>query len=107
MVREALRIADDTGSKGAGAWSLDCSIGLAAFFSEWECAARLYGASEALSAQIGYRREPPDEAFLAPLIAHTRRALGDAAFAAADSAGRALSYDEAIAEARSWLKQRS
>jgi hypothetical protein len=86
---------------------LDCSTGLAAFFSEWECAARLYGASEALSEQMGRQREPVDEAFQAPLIRRTRDALGAAAFAAAESAGRSLSYDEAIAEARSWLEQRS
>ena len=35
MVHEALAIAEDTGSKVAGAWSLDCSIGLAGFFGEW------------------------------------------------------------------------
>jgi hypothetical protein len=47
-----------------------------------------------------------DEASLAPVIARTREVLG-AAFAAAESAGRALSYEEAIAEARTWLEQRS
>jgi predicted ATPase len=107
MVREALAIAEDTGSKGIGAWSLDCSIGLAAFFSEWECAARLHGAIEALLEQTGYRREPVDAAFLAPLIGRTREALGAATFAAAESAGRSLSYGEAIVEARAWLEQRS
>jgi hypothetical protein len=107
MVREALAIAEDAGSKGTGAWSLDCSIGLAAFFSEWERAARLYGATGALSEQTGYRREPVDEASLAPLIRRTREALGAAAFAAAESDGRLLSYDEAMAEARTWLEQPS
>ena len=54
---------------------------------------------------MGYQREPVDEAFLAPLIQRTREKLGAAAFAEAESAGRSLSYDEAIAEARSWLEQ--
>ena len=107
MVREGFAIAEEIGSKRAGVAGLECTVGLAAFFSAWECAARLYGATEALSEQMGYQREPVDEAFLAPLIRRTREALGAAAFAAAESAGRLLSYDEAIEEARSWLEQRS
>jgi len=106
MLREGLAIAEEIGSKRWGVAHLDCSTGLAAFFSEWECAARLHGATEALSEQTGRQREPVDEAFLAPLIRRTREALGAAAFAAAESAGRSLSYDEAIAEARSWLELR-
>jgi tetratricopeptide (TPR) repeat protein len=107
MMREGFAIAEEIGSKRTGIALLESSIGLAAFFSEWESAARLYGATEALSREMGYQREPVDELFLAPLIRRTREALGAAAFAAAESAGRSLSYDEAIAEARSWLEQRS
>jgi predicted ATPase/DNA-binding winged helix-turn-helix (wHTH) protein len=107
MVREGFAIAEEIGSKRAGVIQLECSIGLAAFFSEWECAARLYGATEALSEKMGYQREPVDEAFQAPLIRRTREALGAAEFAAAESAGRSLSYDEVVAEARSWLEPRS
>ena len=107
MVREGLAIAEEIGSERWGVAHLDCSTGLAAFFSEWECAARLHGATEAQIEQIGRQREPADAAFLAPLIRRTREALGAAAFAAAESAGGLLSYDEAIAEARSWLEQRS
>lgn len=107
MMREGFAIAEEIGSKRIGVALLESSIGLAAFFSEWESAARLCGATEALSEQMGYQREPVDEVLLAPLIQRTREALGAAAFAAAESAGRSLSYDEAIAEARSWLEQRS
>jgi non-specific serine/threonine protein kinase len=106
MMREALAIAEEIGSRRTGIALLDSSIGLAAFFSEWESAARLCGATETLSRQMGYQREPVDEVFLAPLIRRTREALGAAAFAAAESAGRSLSHDEAIAEARSWLELR-
>ena len=52
---------------------------------------------------MGYHREPMDEAFLPPLIARARRALGETAFAAAEEAGRTLSYVEAVAETRAWL----
>jgi tetratricopeptide (TPR) repeat protein len=107
MLCEGFSIAAEIGSKRAGVYQLECSAWLAAFFSEWECAARFYGANEALQEQFSFHRQPPDEAFLAPLIARTRVALGAVVFAAAESAGRALSYDEVIAEARSWLEQRS
>ena len=53
---------------------------------------------------MGYLREPADEAFLVPLIAQTREALGTDAFAEAESAARALLYGEAIAEAGAWLE---
>jgi hypothetical protein len=52
---------------------------------------------------MGFHRERADEAFLTPVIARTRGALGDPAFTAAESAGRSLSYEEAIAQARAWL----
>jgi hypothetical protein len=57
--------------------------------------------------QIGLRRDPADEAFLAPLIARARQALEPATFAAAEATGRALSYDQARAETRAWLENRS
>ena len=107
MVREGMAIADEIGSKRAGAALLDCATALAVVSGEWERAARLHGAAEAISAQMGYHREPADEASLAPFIMPTREVLEDARFLAAESAGRALSYDEAIAEARSWLEQHS
>ena len=56
---------------------------------------------------MGNHREPTDEASLAQIIGRTQEALGSAAFAAVESAGRALSYDQVIAEARAWLEQQS
>jgi tetratricopeptide (TPR) repeat protein len=107
MVREGLAIVEEIGLKQTGVAYLDCATGLAAAVGDWERAARLHGTSEALMEQMGYHREPTDEASLPPFIARTREALDDAGFAEAESAGRALSYDEAIAEARSWLERRS
>ena len=107
LVREGLAIAEEIESKRVGVAQLVCSAGLAASLSEWKCAGCLYGATEALWAQMGFHRERADEAFLAPLIARARGALGDAAFTAAESAGRSLSYEEAIAQARAWLDEGS
>lgn len=100
LVREGLAIAEEIESKRVGVAHLVCATGLAASLSEWKCAAWLHGATETLWAQMGFHREPAEEAFLAPFIARTRGTLGDAAFTAAESAGRSLSYEEAIAQAR-------
>ena len=63
----------------------------------------LLGAAEAELAQTGYHRETVDELPMAPLIARAREELGADAFAAAETAGSALSYDEATVEVRIWL----
>ncbi len=55
-------------------------------------------------AQTGLQRDPADEAFLAPLIGQARNALGTASSTAAATSGRALGYEEAIAETRTWLE---
>ncbi len=47
-----------------------------------------------------------DEAFLRPLIANARAAIGADAFSAAEREGWALSLDEGLDEARAWLAQR-
>ena len=107
MLREGLAIVEEIGSKRVGVVYLDCATGLAGAVGDWERAARLHGATEALMEQMGYHREPSDATSLPPFIARTTEALGGVAFAAAESTGRALSYDEAIGEAREWLEQRS
>ena len=106
MLLEALTIADEMGSKNAGQSVLDVCAGLAALRGDWLGAARFFGAAEAQAAQTGLHRDPGDEAFLAPLVAKAREALDEAAFAAAEAAGQALSYDEGMAGARAWLRNR-
>jgi predicted ATPase/class 3 adenylate cyclase len=103
ILREALSIAEEVGSKPAGQSVLEVSAGLGAAREEWERAGRFFGAAEAQTTQSGLHRDPADEAFLAPLIAEARKVLGTEAFATIEAAGRALSYDEAMAEVRTWL----
>jgi non-specific serine/threonine protein kinase len=103
MVDEALTIVVETGLTRTGQSALDVCAGLAASRGEWEQAARFYGAAEAQTGQTGLRRDPSDEAFLAPLVERTRAALGDDAFGRADAAGRALAWEQAMAQARGWL----
>ncbi len=106
MLREAFAIVEETGAKGTGGEMLQVSAGLAASVREWERAGRLYGAASAQFERLGLHRETVDEAFLAPLMERVREAMGGPAFAAAEAAGRALSYEEAIAETRAWLENR-
>lgn len=103
MLSDVLQIVQQTGSKPAGQSMLEVSAGLASVSREWERAARFFGMAEAQTEVTGLQRDPADEAFLAPLVANARAALGEAAFTAAEGAGRALSYAEAIEETRGWL----
>ena len=59
-----------------------------------------------LASATGLHRDPADEAFLLPLITKAHDALGAQLFAAAEAGGRALSYDAANVEARTWLEIR-
>ena len=70
---------------------------------EWARSARCFGIAEAHAQRTGIHRDPADEAFLAPRIQAAREALGSDCFVAAETAGRALSYESGIEEVRSWL----
>ena len=101
---EALAIAEAIGSKRAGQSGLEVAGGLHASNQAWERAAILFGAAEAHRMQTGLRGDAADEAFLAPLRARTREALGEQAFASAMATGRPLSYEVATARARASLE---
>ena len=107
ILMEALGIAERIRSKAAGRAALDVAVGLAALLADWEPSARLYGAAQAQLEETGIHREIADEAFLAPLIAKARDAMGDEAFRSTAACGAALTYEEAIAEARNWLERQS
>jgi predicted ATPase/class 3 adenylate cyclase len=104
MVREAYAISDEIGGQPAEQSVLEVSAGLAACSGDWSRAARLYGAAEAHASRIGLRRDPADEAFLAPLVARARQALGTLGFAALESAGRALPNEDVMLEVGAWLE---
>jgi predicted ATPase/class 3 adenylate cyclase len=103
---DALAIAEEIGFKPAGQSVLEVSAGLACLLEQWERAAKFFGIAEAQAEQTGLRRDPGDEAFLLPLIAKARAALGETVFTAAEAAGRRLSYQEAVEDARKWLEAR-
>jgi hypothetical protein len=104
MLLEAVAIADEIGSMPTGQSVLEVSAGLGAQNEDWKGAAIFFGAAEAQAAQTGLRRDPADEAFLAPLIGRARVALGAAEFSAAEAIGRALPYDVAMSKVHTWLE---
>jgi predicted ATPase/class 3 adenylate cyclase len=106
LLFDVLQVVEQTGSKPAGRSMLEVAAGLASVSEEWERAARFFGMAEAQAEVTGLQRDPADDAFLAPLVAKARAALGQATFAAAEGVGRALSYAEAIEEARRWIARR-
>jgi tetratricopeptide (TPR) repeat protein len=107
MLLEAVEIVEEIGSKFAGRQALDGSAALAAFLGDWEHAVRLHGAAAAQREAMGYHREGMEETSLAPLIARAHEAFGATECAAAEAAGRMLSYEAALAEARAFLERRS
>jgi non-specific serine/threonine protein kinase len=104
MLLEVLAIAEEVGSIRVGQSALEVCAGLAASLGDAPRAARLHGVAEAQTAATGIHRDPADEAFLAPLVAQARASLAPEAFAAAEEAGQAIAYEEAIAEALAWLE---
>ena len=83
---------------------LEATVGLASRLGEHAIAARFWGASDRQLLAWGYRHEPGELEHLAPLLASSRRALGDAAFEAAEAAGRALEFEQALLELEQWLQ---
>lgn len=104
LLVEVLAVNEEVASRALGQSVLETSCGLAAMRKDWERAACYFGAAEAISASTGLHRDPADEAFLEPRMKAVRGALPAAALRAAEARGRALSYEEAIAEARGWLE---
>ncbi len=100
---EVLDIAMAIGSKPVGQSAIEVTSAYACLRGDALTAARFFGAAETQAHKTGLHRDPADDAFLLPLIARIRSALGDAAYANAESAGRALAYEEAIDAARAWL----
>jgi hypothetical protein len=106
MLLEVLSIAAETRSKPTVQSALEVCAGLAAAQEDWMLAVRFFGAAEAQAKQIGLRRDPADEAFLAPLVSRAREALDQEAFSCAEAEGYALTSDQALVEARMWVNER-
>jgi predicted ATPase len=104
LIAQALAIVNEIGARRLGQSLLDVCAGLALLKGHSEKTARFFGAAEAQGAQTGLQRDAADAAFLDPLVAKARAALGAAAFSAQENEGRTLAYEGALAEARDWLR---
>jgi len=99
LTAESVGLAAALGSKQVLVDGLEHLGLIAAATGEDRRAARLCGAAAAQREAIGASLLPTDRAYNAPRIAALRTRLGDAAFAAAWEAGRALPLEGAIAVA--------
>jgi Flp pilus assembly protein TadD len=84
---------------------LEVTAVLASREGHHEVAARFWGYACRRYTDEGYRRPPEDEAQLQRLAAQSRQTLGDAAFDAAEAAGRALDLATAMGELKIWLEK--
>jgi non-specific serine/threonine protein kinase len=99
LYRESLAQAHAHGNARNVAYALPGLAGVAAAWGQPERAARLLGATEAQIEVLGITVFPSDRMVFGRVLAATRAGLPDDALAAAWAAGRALSLDEAVAEA--------
>jgi hypothetical protein len=97
---ESLALFRDLGNHGDLALSLEGFARLARAGADWERCVRLFGATDALRAAIGNPMADWDRDRRDADLAEAKRALGDARFEAAWSAGRLLAPDQAADEAR-------
>ncbi len=100
---EARSLANVAGYKGLVECATDVAAGLASSLGEHAIAARLHGAAQRQLHEARMRHDPADDAFIAPRIAQSRAAIGDAAFEAAKAEGWNLSYDASMVELDRWL----
>jgi predicted ATPase/class 3 adenylate cyclase len=98
LLAEVSAIAKAVGSQPARQSLIEVAAGLAAARGDAALAARLFGAAEVRATLTSIRRDANDDRFLQPLLAGARAALGEAGFAQAEAAGRAMA-DAALATA--------
>ena len=101
---ECIQTANSVGLRSACSCALDPAAGLAQASGDAARAARYYGAGESARDLTCHVREPVDADFITPLIDEARAALGPVPYAAAEDAGRAMAYDDAVADALDWLR---
>jgi non-specific serine/threonine protein kinase len=99
LLAESLSLRRELGDQVGMVQCLAGLAGIANSVGQPERAARLFGAAEALRAASGARLSPADRVDYDHNLAAARGQLGESAFAAAWDEGRAMTLEEAIAEA--------
>ena len=98
-VSEALEMRRDLSDRLSMAHSLDSIAATASRAGFAEAGTRLYGASECLREELGAPIPPSERTRYETGLEMTRSAIGDEAYDRAWAAGRALSLEDAVAEA--------
>jgi tetratricopeptide (TPR) repeat protein len=100
---ELLALGEHMGDKPLVGFAIMGLAECSAALGQSERAARLYGAADAVFASVGMSFHPlrASRSFQEHFQNLARQQLGDAIFEAARTAGRAMSFDQAVAEARS------
>jgi non-specific serine/threonine protein kinase len=105
LCAESFALFQELGDRQGLAWVLSNLAVIAQRRGAWEQSARLHGATEALREAIGstdiFNFSPMEQRARENAVAATRAQLGDAAFAAATAAGRAVPPEQAAADALS------
>jgi hypothetical protein len=99
LLVEALALGRELGEKASIAECLEGFAAIAVAQAQPERAARLIGAAKAIRDSINLPLQPIDRAALERVIADIHAQLDSATFEAICIAGRALSVEQAIAEA--------
>src|SRR5207253_2852273 len=99
VARECLKVLREESSRFGLPECLELLAGVASAHGQFERAGRLYGATESVREATGLAPHPGDRAPFDRHLAAARAGLGEAAFAAAWAAGRAVSPEQAIDEA--------
>ena len=95
FLKEALALERELGYWASGAWELEGFAGLAGARGQEARAARLWGAAEALRANIGVPLSPDARLLYERSVAAARTQLGEAEWEAAFAEGMAMSPEEA------------
>jgi non-specific serine/threonine protein kinase len=105
LVVEALALSWETQSKLTLQWVLDAVTALTAAAQDGATAARMLGAADAARKLVGNRRDFSSLQFWPSTVTSIRNSLREADFVTAYDAGKALTIEQAIGEARGWLEK--
>jgi predicted ATPase len=97
--RQGLALSRDLADPRRIAYTLEYLVNVVVAAGQGEQAARLLGTATALREAIGAPRPSVERTLNEQAVATARQALGEAAWAAAFAAGRAMTLEDAIAEA--------
>lgn len=103
--REAERLLREVDDEVLKLELLEVGAGLASLEAQHAQAARFWGATMFRFAAAGYSRPPEDQQQLERLLAQTRQAMGEEAFALAEAEGRSLRVEAAMRELAEWLER--